>query len=428
VAQGTLNKLKTGESQDIEVKGEYGKLTLTVKDAGGATVATATATCVELPSLSATGICIEGSSEPEATFKVTNTGGNILTKYTYEVKDAAGKVVASGNLNNLKTGESQDIQVKNVYGVLTLTVKDSSGATAATATATCVELPDIIASGICTGQNTTPDAMFTIKNKGGNMLKTYSYHVEDENGATIAGTSGTFKLKNGETLDVKVTGVLGKLTLVITDDTGKNTDAATMECLAPPDLVVVGVCTMDITASNPAVATFTITNKGGHMLTDYFYAITDAAGNVVDTNTFKLKAGESKTIKVSGNYTKLTLSIIDDREVEVTTSTASCNETIPPIEPAEPIICIQCLIFHTFRDGNLEIYRLDGYEGGTLTHPGNNNPGNNNQPNNSNNGSSGPSIGGQSSEETPYYYEETTPNEIQPNGETEGENPPKEED
>ena len=99
-----------------------GKLTLTVKDAGGATATTATAACSEKPALSATGVCVETGAEPEATFKVTNTGGTLLTDYTYTVVDSSGATVANGTLNKLKTGESQDIVVKGYYGKLTLTV------------------------------------------------------------------------------------------------------------------------------------------------------------------------------------------------------------------------------------------------------------------------------------------------------------------
>ena len=49
---------------------------------------------------------------------------------------------------------------------------------------------------------------------------------------------------------------------------------------------------------------------------------------------------------------------------------ATPTNTPKPTQPVEPVApapadlpCIQCLIFHTFRDNNLEIYRLDGVEG-----------------------------------------------------------------
>jgi Tol biopolymer transport system component len=49
---------------------------------------------------------------------------------------------------------------------------------------------------------------------------------------------------------------------------------------------------------------------------------------------------------------------------ETPSGTPKPKETVEPVAAAPlDAPCIQCLIFHTFRDNNLEIYRLDGVEG-----------------------------------------------------------------
>ncbi|HNB41195.1 MAG TPA: DPP IV N-terminal domain-containing protein, partial [Anaerolineales bacterium] len=127
----------------------------------------------------------------------------------------------------------------------------------------------------------------------------------------------------------------------------------------PPSLFANGSCVY-----GAGVAQFNITNNGGDMKSPYKYTITDSAGNIVQSGTVQLKAGESLTLKVSGTFDSLLLTILDGAGTTVLTSMANCAETGGlAVAPAEPQVCIQCLIFHTFRDDNLEVYRLDGVEG-----------------------------------------------------------------
>jgi Tol biopolymer transport system component len=136
-------------------------------------------------------------------------------------------------------------------------------------------------------------------------------------------------------------------------------------CATSPKLTATGAC-----ANNSIEATFVITNSGGDMASPYTYEIADDAGKVVKTSTFQLKAGESLSIIVNGDFgAPLTLSITDDKGVSATAAMTTCNKSendasaVPALAPAKVEPCIQCLIFHTFRDDNLEIYRLDGIEG-----------------------------------------------------------------
>ncbi|MCZ2120964.1 MAG: DPP IV N-terminal domain-containing protein, partial [Anaerolineales bacterium] len=127
---------------------------------------------------------------------------------------------------------------------------------------------------------------------------------------------------------------------------------------SPPALIATGMCT-----ENAEEAKFIIVNSGGDMTVPYTYQVKDDKGSVVKTDTFKLASGQSLTIVISGKYAGLTLFVVDDKNVTTQVATAGCNEPVPNVAPAKSEPCIQCLIFHTFRDNNLEVYRLDGVEG-----------------------------------------------------------------
>lgn len=346
-------QLDAGKNTTVSVSGVYGVLTLFITDDKGTTTQAATTTCVESPKLVAAGSCTEVTTA-EASFTITNNGGDMTSSYTYEVKDSNGNMVKSGSFQ-LDKGKSTTIPVSGVYGTLTLFVTNDKNVTTQVATTTCIESPKLAAVGICTAANAT-EATFTITNNGGDMPKAYSYEVKDSNGNVLA--SSTFQLDAKKSTSVTIKGVSGVLTLFITDDKNVTAQAATTTCIELPKLVATGLCTEDT-----AQATFTITNNGGAMPKIYTYEIKDSNGNVVKTDTFQLGAKQSTTITVSGVYNGLTLFITDDQSVTAQAATAYCAETVPPVVPAESQPCIQCLIFHTFRDDNLEIYRLDGVEG-----------------------------------------------------------------
>jgi Tol biopolymer transport system component len=243
--------------------------------------------------------------------------------------------------------------------VLTLSITDDKGTTTDAATTTCVKSPKLTATGVCT--NNTAEATFVITNSGGDMPAAYTYNVKDS-ASNVLKTSN-FQLKAGASETVKVSGTYGVLTLSITDSKGTTTDAATTTCVNTPSLTATGSCVI-----NTGQANFVITNTGSDMSTAYTYNITNAAGKVIKTDTVQLKSGGSLTVTIQSTYgAVLSLSITDNNKTTAQVATTTCNESkkevIPAISPAKSQPCIQCLIFHTFRDDNLEIYRLDGVEG-----------------------------------------------------------------
>jgi Tol biopolymer transport system component len=359
------NSVKTGSFQlnaggtlSLTVTGTYGVLTLSITDDKGTTTDAATTTCVKQPKLSATGVCTDDTAK--ATFVITNGGGDMSASYNYTIKDDTGNPVKTGSFK-LDAGKSETVTVTGTYGVLTLSITDDKGTTTDAATTTCIKQPKLSATGVCT--NNTGLATFVITNGGGDMPAAYSYTIKDS--AFSAVKTGNFQLKSGESVTVSASGVYGVLTLSITDDKGTTTDAATTTCTMSPNLTATGEC-----AVNTTQATFVITNSGSDMPTSYTYNVTDSSGKVVKTDTFQLKAGGNLTIGINANPGDLlTLNIINDKNVSAKAAMSMCSKSekkttsVPAVAAAKSEPCIQCLIFHTFRDENLEVYRLDGIEG-----------------------------------------------------------------
>ncbi len=279
-------------------------------------------------------------------------------KHTYNVKDSAGNTVKTAEFQ-LKAGESLKVEVSGIDGVLTLSITDDKGTSKDASTATCVALPKLTASGVCTD---TRLATFIINNSGGDMPAKHTYNVKDSAGNTVK--TAEFQLKAGESLKVEVSGIDGVLTLSITDDKGTSRDASTATCVALPKLTAAGSC-----AINTGEAVFIISNGAADMPAAQTYSIKDKAGKVIQSASFQLKAGASLTIKTSGTYGSLTLTVTDAAKLSVNAAMTTCNKlekttkAIPALKVAKSEPCIECLIFHTFRDENLEIYRLDGIEG-----------------------------------------------------------------
>jgi Tol biopolymer transport system component/outer membrane biosynthesis protein TonB len=353
-------QLKAGESLTVEVNEIFGVLTLSLTDSKGITTDAATTTCSSSGSgtLTAVGVCTGDTAL--ATFIITNNGVDMPAAHTYNIKDSSGNVITTATFQ-LKAGESLTVTASGIYGVLTLSITDDKGTTTDAATTTCVKPPKLAIVGSCV--NNTGLASFIITNNGGDMPAAYAYAIKDS--AFSAVKTGTFQLKAGESVTVSASGVFGKLTLSITDAKGTTTDASTTSCVPSPKLTAVGSC-----ANNTIEAAFVITNNGSDMSTAYTYNITDSAGKVVKTDTFQLKAGGSLSITVNSEFgLLLTLSIVDDKGVSANAALTTCHKSekeaseVPAVAPARTEPCIQCLIFHTFRDDNLEIYRLDGIEG-----------------------------------------------------------------
>jgi hypothetical protein len=170
--------------------------------------ATRTPTFTPLPpNLTASGSC---TLSGQATFTVTNTGGDMTSAANYTITGPAG-TVKSGTIQ-LKAGQSTTVSVQGVLGLLTFSA--NVGGVTISANTTCVEStktpapPSVTAQGTCTDQG----ASFTITNaSGGDMTTADTYTVTDAKGNVLK--SGTFQLKQGESLTVTVTGVTGVVTL-----------------------------------------------------------------------------------------------------------------------------------------------------------------------------------------------------------------------
>ncbi|GAB4496901.1 MAG: hypothetical protein OHK003_03720 [Anaerolineales bacterium] len=193
------------------------------------------------------------------------------------------------------------------------------------------------------------------------MLAPYPYTITDAGGAVIQ--SGSISLLAGQSMTLTVTGSSTSYTFASTGNTYLTTVVDMTTCVptppSPPSLYANGVCTYGAGA-----AEFNITNNGGDMTVSYTYNIKDDAGNVIQSGSVQLKAGESLSLKITGVYASLLLTIFDGAGTTVLTSMSDCAEAGGlAVAPQEPQICIQCLVFHTFRDNNLEVYRLDGIEG-----------------------------------------------------------------
>jgi Tol biopolymer transport system component len=217
-------------------------------------------------------------------------------------------------------------------------------------------------------------ATFVITNNGtGDMQTEYTYQIKDDQGAVV--DSGTFQLDAGESQTIPVTGSSTFYTFTTLEDQTLTDEADMSLCvqvtatptitLTPnaPDLSVSGSCT-----SNAGTASFVITNGGGDMTSPLTYTVTDENGNVVETGTIILAANGTTTISVTGTSDNYTFTITGNQSLTTVVDMTSCVEPtatppVPTVAPAESQPCIQCLIFHTFRDDNLEVYRLDGIEG-----------------------------------------------------------------
>ncbi len=356
-------QLKAGEATTVNVNGVFGVLTLSITDDKGTSADAATTDCKGGPGsgigIAASGVCAIDSGQ--AVFVIANGGvKDMPAPYTYAVKDEAGNVLKSGSFQ-LKAGESLTVSNSGVYGKLTLSIADDKGTSSDAATTDCAKTSKLAVVGSCV--NNTGLATFTIVNNGGDMSAPYAYVIKDS--ASNAVKNGSFQLKAGESLTVSSSGVYGILTLSVTDDKGASTDVSTTSCAKAPSLTAAGAC-----ASNTTQAAFTITNNGGDMSAPYAYQVTDDNGKILKADSFQLKAGESLTFTVNTDFgVRLTLVVTDAKGVSTQAAMTSCNQSkkgtssVPALAPARGQPCIQCLIFHTFRDDNLEIYRLDGIEG-----------------------------------------------------------------
>ncbi|MBN8655785.1 MAG: PD40 domain-containing protein [Anaerolineae bacterium] len=360
---GTID-LNANQSTTITVTGSSTSYTFTSPDDASLTTIVDMSTCVVPPpppaDLSISGVCT--SNAGEATFVITNTGTtDMTTPYTYVIIDANGAVAASGSID-LNASQSTTITVTGTSSLYTFSSANDSSLTTVVDMTTCVTPPppppvDLSISGVCT--SVAGVATFVLQNNGTDMTTPYPYTITDASGAVVQ--TGTISLLAGQSITLTVTGSSTSYTFATPSDAALTTVVDMTTCVPPPPplpvLAANGVCVSE------GVATFNITNNGGDMPVPYTYTITDEAGNVIQNGTFHLAAGENIQLTVTGDYGNLTLTLSDASGTTVSASMTDCSEPSLAVAPGQPDICIQCLIFHTFRDENLEVYRLDGIEG-----------------------------------------------------------------
>ncbi len=347
-------QLPAGGSTTINVSGTSSSYQLTSPDDASLTALADLTTCAQLPALTVSGACT--SNAGIATFVVTNNGGDMTSAYTYTITDAGGTVVQTSSFL-LNAGDSVTITVNGSSSSYIFASPNDNTLSAQADMTSCAPpptAPALSATGACTSNS--GEATFVITNNGAAMPAPYTYVIADANGNIVQ--TSTFQLGGGQSIAIVVSGTSASYTLSSPDDAALTAQADMSTCAPPPALTTTGLCT-----GNGNIAAFTITNNGGAMPVAYLYTITDADGNVIQSAPFQLNAGQSLTFTVTGAGGDLILTIVGVNGLGVRASMAACSEPVLSVAPAAPGICIQCLVFHTFRDDNLEIYRLDGIEG-----------------------------------------------------------------
>lgn len=228
------------------------------------------------PVLAVSGLC---SADRTATFTVTNTGGAMTSPDQVIVRDRNGSVVLLDSLM-LGANASRNYVVSNQSGAVTFTTADF-GLTAAT---TCNYPPEISVSAAC-GANPA----FTITNDGGDMVLPQAYTITNDAGATV--DSGSIQLAAGASQTITLAGLDPYAGYRIQSSGLAGTIDMTQSCQRPA-LAVSATCT--------PMAAFTVTNRGGDMLSRHAYRLTDASGanRTPANNTFQLRAGRSAVIPV----------------------------------------------------------------------------------------------------------------------------------
>ncbi len=373
VDTGTVN-LSPGQSTTITVTGPSTSFALSSPDDASLSSLVDMSTCVTSPppppppppaDLSITGSCT--SNTGTASFTITNNGNAMTAPYDYVILDANGAVAGAGKID-LGANQSTTISVTGSSTSYTFGTPNDAALTTMVDMSACVaagpaggpRVPppaDLSITGVCTSVGGT--ATFVLTNNGANMAVPYPYTITDAGGAVVQ--TGTISLLAGQSITLTVTGSSTSYTFATPGDASLTTVVDMTACVPPPPpppaLTANGICV------STDVAEFTITNNGGDMSAPYAFTITDQNGVVIQSGNVRLRSGESMTITVTGPNQVLILNLTNPSGTTVRVAMADCVEPIRSVAPAEPDICIQCLVFHTFRDDNLEIYRLDGIEG-----------------------------------------------------------------
>ncbi|MBL8100087.1 MAG: PD40 domain-containing protein, partial [Anaerolineales bacterium] len=361
VVQNGSFQLKAGDSITLTVSGTSSTYNFSSPNDNALSASADLTKCnspIRQPDLSVSGACTSNSGV--ATFIVKNNGGDMLTAYDYEITDASGASAQKGTFQ-LKAGDSITITVNGKSASYTFASPNDANLTATANMTTCggivINSPLLSASGACTSNAGV--ATFIITNNGGDMTTAYDYEITDASGASAQ--KGTFQLLAGQSTTITLSGSSSSYSLSSPQDPGLSATANMTACVVPPpppSLSATGVC-----VKNGTAAAFNITNNGGSMPVAFVYTITDANGNIIQTAPFQLNAGGTINLVVSaGATTQLVLTITNANNVSSFAASTNCLESLV-VAPAQGQPCIECLVFHTFRDDNLEVYRLDGIEG-----------------------------------------------------------------
>ena len=295
ISSGTLN-IPVGGSQDVTVTGVWGSLRLTSSGPQGpTTVLDVSSNCDEPPLLSISHVCqINGA----AVFTVSNTSTDTAANQSYEIRDGANALIASGTLS-IPTGGTQDVTVTGVWGLLTFT---SSGGVQGTTTvlnhtSDCDEPPILTATAVCALDGT---ATFTVWNTSSDTAANQFYTVQNTSTGTVI-TSGTLSIPTGGSQDVVVSGVYVPITLTSTGTQGDTTEVSIdTDCNQPPVLAISHVCQID------GAAVFTITNTSSESAASQLYEIHDSANTLIDSGTLNVPIGGSTNVTVTGVWGLLT--------------------------------------------------------------------------------------------------------------------------
>lgn len=369
VDSGTIN-LASGQSTTVTVSGGSQSFTFSSPNDVALTSIVDVSACQTPPppppaNLTVNGACTANNGV--ATFTITNQGSDMTVPYSYVILDDNGAVAGTGTIM-LAANQSTVISVSGASSSYTFATPNDAALTtvvdmtacAASATPTSPPPPppaDLSISGACTAVGGT--ATFVLTNNGADMTVPYPYTISDASGAVVQ--TGTISLLAGQSITLTVSGSSTGYTFATPGDPALTTVVDMTTCVLPPppppSLNANGVCV------SQDLAEFTVTNNGGDMTAPVTFTITDQNGNVIQSGKIQLKAGESVTLQVTGPSQVFILNLTDAAGTTVRAAMSDCVEPITSVAPAEPDICIQCLVFHTFRDDNLEVYRLDGIEG-----------------------------------------------------------------
>lgn len=238
------------------------------------------------PALSITGSC---STSRVATFRISNSGGNMTTPEQIVIRDNSGTVILIDNVL-LDGGTHQDFNIADQSGNVSIQAMDA-GLSAST---TCNYPPDIQVTASC---NNGPP-IFTVSNTrytNGPMIAPQTFEIRDSSGSLIV--SGDFELTAGvQSVDFAVPpGSNPYDTYTFTSSGAVGTFSVDHTCGTGMALEINRTC-----GENTA---FTLTNTSSfNMVLAQSFTITDSNGRDVtpSIDSFRLDSGASYTVPMTG--------------------------------------------------------------------------------------------------------------------------------